>query len=135
MLTVDWGDHEESLLVWQAEGDLNNSALLIAIERTRQLLEEKAHVVYIMADMREIPALSPVSVQTLRLFLDQNLVNLGTMIVITTSTAVQDIFIALERISAQQLICLNSVDEAYQVIGLLKAQYPWKAEPVIEAAN
>ena len=120
-ITLDWGDFDETFLVWNFNGKWTADAFYQTIEHLKQLSLSKPYPVNVMVDMRQSLAAPNNLLTLLRVAVKSNVRNIGRVIVISKSGFWLQMYQMLVKTAqlaeTTPVTFVGSVDEAYYNIG------------------
>lgn len=119
MFDVDWGDLDESLIIWEITGKWSTSVLEQAIHKTFEMMRSKQHAVELIVDARRAHGIPQGAMRLLCVFFKQHPDNLHTVAWICMSSLWKTMWEMAERsygVSEVNVVFVNTVDEAYQAV-------------------
>ena len=118
MIKVDWGNHEETLIVWHFDDKWYADDYAWALRYTNYLAMTKPHTVNIIMDLRRTETLATNLLQTILDNLPDKSPNLHVSVLITTNTAWKTMYNIILNIYKQDIDVrfVDSVDEAYDLV-------------------
>lgn len=118
MIKVDWGDHEETLIVWHFDDQWYAEDYACAIHQTNLLAMTKPHTVNIIMDLRRTSTLASRLLQTILDTLPDKSPNLYLSVMITTNKAWQTLFNIITCIYRREsdVRFVDTVDAAYSLV-------------------
>jgi hypothetical protein len=123
MIHIDWGDHTQTLLVWDFEPEWTIDQFVAAVNRTRKLIRETSRTIDIIVDLRPIHII-PLSARYItRHVLADKACYQGTIIIITDIMDIQPLYEYLTRGEEQpfHIYFVNGVDKAYLVLEAVRS--------------
>lgn len=117
MIVVDWGDADETLIVWRFEQRWKLNHYFKAVDTMALMANSKRHSVYAIIDLRRATRIPPRPLSIASYGIMRRPRNLALSVAISTMVPHQQIFASLERWSAARYIHLvGHVDDAYNLI-------------------
>jgi hypothetical protein len=124
-ITLDWGDFDETFLVWNFAGKWSAEEFYQTIEQLKQLSMTKPYAVNIMVDMRLSLAAPNNLLTLLRVAVKSKVQNIGRIIVISKSNFWLQMYQMLVKTAqlpeTTPVTFVGTVDDAYYKIGGLAA--------------
>jgi hypothetical protein len=126
-ITVDWGDFEETILIWKIEGNWNIDDYLAARDYALIMVQHRAGVIVdVIADMRR-SALMPQNIAwVIRDSLEIAQFNRGVVAVITPTSYWTQLVKTLQKTYFRTvkfpIYFVNTVDEAYELVDEVQMQ-------------
>lgn len=122
-ITVDWGDMDETIIVWKFHFAWTVDDFRHAMQRTVQLKQQVGHDIYVICDLR--PVLSyPPNLVTLALEMTKRYPEAAAItVVITPNEFWPRVFQLFQRVAPRQFQnarFVRQVDEAYEYITSLQ---------------
>lgn len=121
-LTLDWGDFDETFVIWSFAGRWTPEEFYTAMEKLRDYGASKPYPVKIMVDMRHSLAAPNNLLTLLRAAVKMNVRNIGQVVVITPSNFWPQMYEMLVKTvkldGSTPVTFVKTVDDAYSQIGV-----------------
>jgi hypothetical protein len=126
-ITVDWGDFEETILIWKIEGSWNIEDYLTARDDALQMVQQRAAVIVdVIADLRRSALLPQNIAWVIRDSLEVAQFNRGVVAVITPTSYWTQLVKTLQKTYFRtvkfSIYFVNTVDEAYALADAAQTQ-------------
>lgn len=126
MIKVDWGDHEETIIVWHFDDAWSAEDYAIAWWQSNQFAMSKPHKVNILTDLRRTGKIAPNLLPTLLSYLPDQSPNIGLSVMIThpENRSWAWLYGVLENFykRPETVRFVEQVDEAYALVEETPAQ-------------
>ena len=117
-IIVDWGDLDETILMWRFPRQWDGDDILVALDESRRLAESQQHPIDVLVDMQQIRK-SPSNLMTIFKFaLSQPIVNIRHIIVISYSSYFRSIFNVMQKMYPKlpKVRFADDANHAYEMI-------------------
>lgn len=126
-ITVDWGDFEETILVWKIEGNWTLEDYLVSRDQGTALAEQRAPVIVdVIADMRRSALMPHNIVAVIRDALEVARFAEGIITVITPTNYWTQLVHSMQKTYFRTvkfpIVFVRDVDAAYELVETVQAQ-------------
>ncbi len=125
MILTDWGNQEETLLVWKFEVGWTITDLYESIYAAKRMIESKTYMVDVIIDLRRSIQIPDGIISAVIYAFETLPSNTGTTAIITTNTAWQMLYTIITnvyRVGFGLLQFVNTVDAAYSIVEHAQAE-------------